>query len=42
MILGFCGFKPVRVTTIGHMRTLDAAGREKALAKVEAQGRNGQ
>ncbi len=37
-ILGFCGFKPVRITTIGGIEHADESKLEKWLAKLERLG----
>lgn len=39
MILGFCGFKPVRVTKIGSVKNLKAEKRQALLNKIEQLGR---
>ncbi|MBK8978511.1 MAG: NAD(P)H-dependent oxidoreductase [Planctomycetes bacterium] len=39
MVLGFCGFRPVRVTAFGGIRRSDAERRARMLERVEALGR---
>ncbi|MEQ8767442.1 MAG: NAD(P)H-dependent oxidoreductase [Planctomycetota bacterium] len=41
MILGFCGFKPVRVTTVGSLDDLDDEQRQKALERIALLGKAG-
>ncbi len=41
MILGFCGFKPVRTTAIGSVKTLSEMKRRKVLDEVLALGQKG-
>ena len=41
-ILGFCGFKPVKLLSIGSVKTLSASKREGWLTKVSALGRSGE
>jgi putative NADPH-quinone reductase len=38
-ILGFCGIRPVRITTIGSLKISSEARRQKWLDKVEKLGR---
>lgn len=38
-ILGFCGFKPIRITTLGPIKTSTPLQRERWLKKIAALGR---
>jgi NAD(P)H dehydrogenase (quinone) len=41
MILGFCGFKPVRTTVIGGVKNLSETKRAKLLNQISSLGRQG-
>ncbi|NET39786.1 MAG: flavodoxin family protein, partial [Cyanothece sp. SIO1E1] len=41
MILKFCGFDPVKVTTIGSVRHLSDSKRRASLAKIQQLGQHG-
>ena len=41
MILGFCGFKPVRVTVIGGVKNISETKRAKILNRISSLGRHG-
>jgi hypothetical protein len=41
MVLGFCGFKPVKTTAIGSVKTLSEQKRLKILEDIASLGRQG-